>query len=1050
MTYSVSSGSVYGEESSVLYNRNTFIKTLKTMVYTMKSLPKNFEVFVVGYFRNLFCDILAACDKEAKDTGSVTFKNDLNACIKIQLCSAKILTMSNHERSAPSQPTSAIRNTIGKRKEPALQDQEVHERRHRSRRSRSPKPTPSVFSRIRRERSRSPRHNPREGGMFKRLGHREKNVSARSNSQNQRSYSRYIETPSESEDSGSEHWKSRAKRKSRREEDDLFQPWVCEETDPFTPGIPAKTERWAMPTWCHMFNSTLTGNARRDGESTKDFVRRYKLESRDVKGAPECMRISGFVHGITNPELIKRLHDTIPKTVDKMMRVTTSFLRGEVAALNHERKKTFPPWKQHESSQKQNFKKGGFGNQQRSERKQDRFLLLPKPPKEIFALDKGKFKAPPPMTTPVEKRNHAKFCEFHGEVGHNTDACMHLRKQREEMLKAEKLSHMIKEIKQNNRKEQPKVTKKGETSRKDKALAILMSIGQIQLLVKIRDEEHSALAWMNFMVVRSQSLYNGIIGRPVVRKLQAVSSIAHGMLKIPVEGGVITLKSSKGRVILGIHGQYQRAKGVSGQSRRCPQSSIPGMFKRRAEVEWKTRKPKQKSDFHWTTEAEEAFKQIKQLIAELPMLAAPMKKEELIVYLAAAKETVSAVLMTEREARQMPIHFVSRALRGPEINYTSMEKHRVSVKGQILADFIVKRPEEDSQDTLMEELEELLEQWILFTDRSYCTDGFRADGFRAGLILTNPEGMEFTYALTFGFDATNNEAEYETLIAGLRIAKQISVKNIQENVDSRETKVLVVVEEKGDNWMMHIFKYLVEDTLLTNVKEARAIRRGPFPEGPGKVKFLIVAMDYFTKWIEAKPIATITGNQFWDNPFKDWCEKLCIRQGFASVKHLQINGLVERANRSLGEGIKESNGDIPFSLTYGTEAIIPSKIGMTTLRTAEVNPEQNDEALEINLDLVEERKEQTAISKAKSKAKMEKYYKSKVRNVSFKPGDLVYRNNDARWAKDTGKLGPKWEGPYEVMEALGKGTYKLSGRDGKQLSRTWNVRNLKKCYIHKL
>ncbi|GKD11866.1 reverse transcriptase domain-containing protein [Tanacetum coccineum] len=80
------------------------------------------------------------------------------------------------------------------------------------------------------------------------------------------------------------------------------------------------------------------------------------------------------------------------------------------------------------------------------------------------------------------------------------------------------------------------------------------------------------------------------------------------------------------------------------------------------------------SDFHWTTEAEEAFKQMKQLIAELPILTAPMEKEELIVYLAAAKEMVSAVLMMERKAKQMPIYFVSRALRGSEINYTSMEK----------------------------------------------------------------------------------------------------------------------------------------------------------------------------------------------------------------------------------------------------------------------------------------------------------------------------------------------------------------------------------------
>ncbi|GKB26100.1 reverse transcriptase domain-containing protein [Tanacetum coccineum] len=124
----------------------------------------------------------------------------------------------------------------------------------------------------------------------------------------------------------------------------------------------AKMERWAMPTWCHMFNSTLTGNARvwfddlpkeiidsyddlkkaflenylqqkkcikdpveihnirqREGESTEEFVRRYKLECRDVKGAPECMKISEFMHMITNPELIKRLHDKIPKLVDGMM-----------------------------------------------------------------------------------------------------------------------------------------------------------------------------------------------------------------------------------------------------------------------------------------------------------------------------------------------------------------------------------------------------------------------------------------------------------------------------------------------------------------------------------------------------------------------------------------------------------------------------------------------------------------------------------------------------------------------------------------------------------
>nr|GEU35809.1 reverse transcriptase domain-containing protein [Tanacetum cinerariifolium] len=148
--------------------------------------------------------------------------------------------------------------------------------------------------------------------------------------------------------------------------------------------------------------------------------------------------------------------------------------------------------------------------------------------------------------------------------------------------------------------------------------------------------------------------------------------------------------------------------------------------------------------------------------------------------------------------------------------------------------------------------------------------------------------------------------------------------------------------------------------------------------------------------------------------------------------------------------IKSSNRDTLFSLTCVTKVVIPAEIGIPTLRTAKVDLVQNNEALEINLDLLEEQREQAAIRKEKSKAKMEKYYNSKAPNTTFKPGDLVYRNNDARRAKDTGKLGPKWEGPYEVTKALEKGAYTLRDRDGKQLPRTWNVSNLKKCYIHKI
>ncbi|GJV36274.1 reverse transcriptase domain-containing protein [Tanacetum coccineum] len=426
----------------------------------------------------------------------------------------KILIMSTNNQTPLSQPTSAVRNTLGKEQVPQdlgrpASDVALRELRDKEK---------SVSAHLRDSRRR-PYHDSRidTESCYQSSRFRETEFAYEKH-HNKRASSRKMEALLESKDTFTPRIRyfdfpetqmpSHIKTYDGSEDPEyhlkIFQ-------------TAAKMERWAMPTWCHMFNSTLTGNARvwfddlpqesidsyddlrkaflenylqqkkcikdpveihnikqRDGESTEEFVRRYKLECRDVKGAPECMKISGFMHGITNPELIKRLHDKIPKSVDEMMRVTTAFLRGEVAASNRERKKSFPSWKQQEAGQKQNFKKGGFRNQQRTERKQDRFTLLTKTPKEILALDKGKFKPPPPMTTPVEKRNASKFCEFHGEVGHTTDECMHLKRQIEEMLKAGKLSHLIKELKQNNRKDQTKAAKKGETLGKDKSLAILM------------------------------------------------------------------------------------------------------------------------------------------------------------------------------------------------------------------------------------------------------------------------------------------------------------------------------------------------------------------------------------------------------------------------------------------------------------------------------------------------------------------------------------------------------------------------------------------------
>ncbi|GJU60204.1 reverse transcriptase domain-containing protein [Tanacetum coccineum] len=418
---------------------------------------------------------------------------------------------------------------------------------------------------------------------------------------------------------------------------------------------------------------------------------------------------------------------------------------------------------------------------------------------------------------------------------------------------------------------------------------------------------------------------------------------------------------------------------------------------------------------------------------------------------------------------------------------------RISVKAQILADLLVEKPDEAPPDTSVVETPQ--EPWTLFMDGlSY------VDGSGAGLILTSLDGTQFTYAIWFQFTASNNEAEYEALIASLRIAAQIRVHNLHVSVDSKlvanqvlgtyiakednlvkylekaknlissfanfsisqvpisknkkadalskiastsfthlskqvlvkvlkeksiqEKEVATVVEEEGPTWMTLIVKYLIDGTLPDDKKEASKLS-GPFPEGPGKVKFLTVVMDYFTKWIEVKAVATITGNQVkkfvWDN----------------IVCHFGLPGEIvsdnERANQSLGEGIKarlgegnknwieelphvlwahrmmikSSHGDTPFSLTYGTEAVIPAEIGMPTYRAAKVDAVHNNEELRLNLDLLEERRERAAIHEAKAKLKMSKYYNARVRGVAFRPRDFVYRSNEASHAMDGGKLGPK-------------------------------------------
>ncbi|GJZ97038.1 hypothetical protein Tco_0669372 [Tanacetum coccineum] len=176
------------------------------------------------------------------------------------------------------------------------------------------------------------------------------------------------------------------------------------------------------------------------------------------------------MHGVNNPELTQRLNEHVPKTMEEMMTITIAFIRGEAAAAS--KKKGHLSWKSQDHSKRQaTERKSDFRSQPRKGRGSSRFTPFIKTPKEILATEAGKFKPPPPMVTPVEKRSSNKFCDFHNDKGHSTDECMQLKKQIEELVRAGKLSHLIKEIKQG--RDQIKNGKK-EATTKDNSLAIYM------------------------------------------------------------------------------------------------------------------------------------------------------------------------------------------------------------------------------------------------------------------------------------------------------------------------------------------------------------------------------------------------------------------------------------------------------------------------------------------------------------------------------------------------------------------------------------------------
>ncbi|XP_024024059.1 uncharacterized protein K02A2.6-like [Morus notabilis] len=247
--------------------------------------------------------------------------------------------------------------------------------------------------------------------------------------------------------------------------------------------------------------------------------------------------------------------------------------------------------------------------------------------------------------------------------------------------------------------------------------------------------------------------------------------------------------------------------------------------------------------FEWTPQCEEAFQKLKEHLGKPPILSKPNADEELSLYLSVSQHAMNSVLIREEGKVQLPIYYVSKRLLDAESRYREIERlalalmiasrklrhyfqshtirvltnhplrqalqkpetsgwllkwsvelsqfdikymPRTAIKGQALVDFLA---EFSHRPTYTPSEETEVARWKLYVDGASSENGSGA-----GVLLISPEGHKITSAVRFKFKASNNEAEYEALIAGLRLANQLKVERISVYSDSQ----LVVAQIKEE------------------------------------------------------------------------------------------------------------------------------------------------------------------------------------------------------------------------------------------------------------
>ncbi|GKV03581.1 hypothetical protein SLEP1_g15856 [Rubroshorea leprosula] len=394
------------------------------------------------------------------------------------------------------------------------------------------------------------------------------------------------------------------------------------------------------------------------------------------------------------------------------------------------------------------------------------------------------------------------------------------------------------------------------------------------------------------------------------------------------------------------------------------------------------------------------------------------------------------------------------------------------------------------------------------------------EGSRAGVVLMGPDGFKSEHVLRFKFQTMNNAAEYEALVYGLKLASELKAKSIRVFSDSQ----LVVNQVNGSydikdpqlgryafvvsRLKLGFISFQIDKIPRVDNRRADELsklassqdinpQRTTFVEvldapsytnlaGKGGCTYFIVAVDYFTKWIEAKSLSTTTERkieeflfnsilcrfcipkriiadnrpQFQAAALRSFCDDYNIELTLTSVYTPQSNKQAESANKIVLRSLKTrvltahfnwvdklnkvpwschttpslATGETPFSLAYGAEAIILVQISFSSNGSARHNDSDNEQLLKENLDFVEEVREIFRIKTMIYQSRVARFYNKRVRARQFQVGDLVLHKAGLTNAySHICKLAPNSEGSYMVICIKRRGSYLLADLQGRQL-----------------